>query len=103
MLWLLARLQVLRQTQALKESLGMSDSQAAGLAREVSRLRAAMSECQAAADANQQQVCGVAAQHLQDGNVIYNWTMQAAVDWKELVEHLERCNSRDTCSLNIAQ
>jgi regulator of replication initiation timing len=50
------RLQVLRQTQALKESLGLSDSQAAQLSREVAQLRTALAETQAAADTNQQQV-----------------------------------------------
>lgn len=49
--------QVLRQTQALKESLGLSDSQAAQLSREVAQLRTALAETQVAADTNQQQVC----------------------------------------------
>jgi hypothetical protein len=49
--------QVLRQTQALKDSLGLSDSQAAQLSREVAQLRTALAESQVAADANQQQVC----------------------------------------------
>jgi hypothetical protein len=51
-------LQVLRQTQALKESLGLSDSQAAQLSREVVQLRTALAETQAASDTNQQQVRG---------------------------------------------
>jgi hypothetical protein len=54
--YLRVRLQVLRQTQALKESLGLSDSQAAQLSREVAQLRTALAETQAAADTNQQQV-----------------------------------------------
>jgi hypothetical protein len=49
--------QVLRQTQSLKESLGLSDSQAAQLSREVAQLRKALAETQQAADTNQQQVC----------------------------------------------
>jgi hypothetical protein len=55
---LCVRLQVLRQTQALKESLGLSDSQAAQLSRELVQLRTALAETQAAADTNQQQVGG---------------------------------------------
>uniref|UniRef100_A0A383W626 Uncharacterized protein n=1 Tax=Tetradesmus obliquus TaxID=3088 RepID=A0A383W626_TETOB len=51
-----AQYQVLRQTQALKESLRLSDSQAAQLSREVAQLRTALAETQVAADTNQQQV-----------------------------------------------
>ncbi|KAF6260716.1 hypothetical protein COO60DRAFT_1637364 [Scenedesmus sp. NREL 46B-D3] len=51
-----AQYQVLRQTQALKESLGLSDSQAAQLSREVAQLRTALADSQVAADTNQQQV-----------------------------------------------
>ena len=51
-----ALLQVLRQTQGLKESLSASHSQAASLAAEVEQLRAELEQCQQKAVTDQEQV-----------------------------------------------
>ena len=45
-----------RQTQALRESLGVSDSQTAALNKEVEQLRKALADSHVAADVAQQQV-----------------------------------------------
>ena len=48
---------MLRQTQALKESLAASDSQAAALKTELHQLQAELEHCRQKAVTDQEQVC----------------------------------------------
>lgn len=60
-----------RQTQALRESLGASDTQAAALHRKVEQLRKALADNQAAADTAQQQVWPDAVSNILPSSVVY--------------------------------